>query len=99
LAKPYLKAGCHAKDEVQFVTSDPKEMPVPNPLYLRLHAACAKIAHMSGMGELIDHWENELDEMDVLASDGSSMPLLLTRLTPLCGPGYLSPPSKMQCVA
>jgi hypothetical protein len=80
------------------MTSDPKEMPVPNPSYLRLHAACAKIAHMSGMGELMDHWENELEETGVLASDGSSMPLLSSRLTALCAPGQLSLSSKVQCV-
>jgi hypothetical protein len=94
-----FKAGSHAKEEVQFMTSDPKEMPVPNPVYLRLHAACAKIAHMSGMGELLEHWENELDKTGVLAADGSSMALLLSRLTPLCAPGHLNASSTVQYVA
>jgi hypothetical protein len=75
---------------VQFNASDPKEMPVPDPRYLCLHAACAKIAHMSGMGELMDHWDNELEETGVLASDGSTTPLLLSRLVALCAPCDLS---------
>jgi hypothetical protein len=80
---PGFKDSALAKDEVQFNTSDPKEMPVPNPRYLRLHAACAKIAYISGVGDLMDQWDYEIDNMDVLASDGSSMPLLLSRLGPL----------------
>lgn len=55
-------------------------MPVPESSFLRFHAACAKIAHMSGIGELMDQWDSEIDDLDVLASDGSSVTLLASRL-------------------
>ncbi|KAG8832780.1 hypothetical protein FRC17_000653 [Serendipita sp. 399] len=63
-------------DKVHFISPDPVKLPVPNPLYLRLHAACAKIARMSGAGEVIDVLEREIDETPVLAKDGSSVHLL-----------------------
>ncbi|KAG8812506.1 hypothetical protein FRC17_002006 [Serendipita sp. 399] len=68
------------KSEVEFTTPNAEIMPLPNPAYLRLHAACTKIAYMSGAGEIIHKLEREIEDMDVLASDGSSVNYLQYRL-------------------
>lgn len=40
--------------------------------YLFLHAACAKVAHYSGVGGYIEKILRGIEEMDVLADDGGS---------------------------
>jgi len=42
---------CEEKDRITKLTSTSTDMPVPNPDYLGLHAACCRVAHMSGAGE------------------------------------------------
>jgi len=49
-----------------------EHVPLPSPLYLKIHAAFAKVAHLSGAADFIDRVYEDLEEMDVLASDGSS---------------------------
>ena len=61
---------------VKFATEDPENLPLPSPEYLKIHAACAKIAHMSGAGEYIDQISRELEETNVLSEDGASAELL-----------------------
>lgn len=73
----------HVREEVKWTTSDPANLPLPDPAHLRLHATCAKIAHMSGISELMDNWDDEVETMGVLATDGSSMGLLASRLAAL----------------
>ncbi|KAG8816345.1 hypothetical protein FRC17_000360 [Serendipita sp. 399] len=68
------------KSEVEFMAPNAETMPLPNPAYLRLHAACAKIAYMSGAGEIIHNLEREIVDMGVLAADGSSVDYLQYRL-------------------
>jgi hypothetical protein len=46
--------------------------PLPDPRYLRVHAACAKVAHLSGAGEYIDATFRDTEGIRVLATDGSS---------------------------
>ena len=48
-----------------------------------LHAACARVAHMSGAAEAFDKVERDLEDTLVLAVDGSSAHLLDHLLTPL----------------
>jgi len=55
----------------------------PHPRLLGLHAACARVAHMSGAAEAIDKVERDLEDTTVLAKDGSSAHLLEYRLAPL----------------
>jgi hypothetical protein len=62
--------------EVVFQSSDPG-LPVPNPRYLELHAAAAKVAHLSGAVEKI---LRDIEEMKVLSEDGSSAELLVAEL-------------------
>ena len=47
-------------------------LPLPDPRYLALHAACAKIAHLSGAGAYIDAFDRDMETTQVLAKDGSS---------------------------
>jgi hypothetical protein len=57
-------------------TTDEKDLPLPDRRYLALHAACAKVAHLSGAGECIDMVYRDVDTTLVLAKDGSSASLL-----------------------
>ena len=54
----------------------------PDPLLLGLHAACARVAHMSGAAEFFDQIERDAEDTRVLAFDGSSAPLLSNLLSP-----------------
>lgn len=51
-------------------------IPVPDPRYLALHATCAKVIHRSGMAEILNKILEDLEQTDVLASDGSSANIL-----------------------
>ena len=55
-------------------------LPPPDPRYLKLHAACAKVAHLSGAGEYIDNVLRDTETTRVLAKDGSSADLLNFKL-------------------
>ena len=60
------------KEVVKFSTDDPDDLPVPSRDYLALHAACAKVAHLSAAAEYIDFVTREIEETLVLSSDGAS---------------------------
>jgi len=45
-----------------------------------LHAACAKVAHLSGAGEHIDELDRDMDDLGVLAFDGGSSAVLVHAL-------------------
>jgi hypothetical protein len=52
---------------------------LPDPRYLKLHAACCRVAHMSGAAgylddDFTDDWDEE--ETKVLAEDGSGAKFL-----------------------
>ncbi|KDQ09219.1 hypothetical protein BOTBODRAFT_138059, partial [Botryobasidium botryosum FD-172 SS1] len=57
---------------VTFVSTDPADLPLPDPRYLALHAACARAAHFLGAGAHIGHVLHNLEKARVLAQDGSS---------------------------
>ena len=57
-------------------TSNHGDAQLPNPKLLTLHAACARVVRMSGAAEAIDKLECDVEEMRVLAFDGSSSHLL-----------------------
>lgn len=56
-------------------------IPAPDSRYLRLHAACAKVAHLSGAAEHIENILRDMEATRVLAKDGSSSDLLDFRLS------------------
>jgi hypothetical protein len=55
-------------------------LPLPNPDYLRLHAAVYRVAHLSGAAGDLDREDRESERRGVLARDGSSAALLASRL-------------------
>ncbi|KEP47309.1 hypothetical protein V565_160520 [Rhizoctonia solani 123E] len=60
---------------VHFTTSTP-DLPLPNPRYLALHAACARVVHLSGASEAISSIIRKMEQTPVLSEDGSSAELL-----------------------
>ncbi|KAG8894860.1 hypothetical protein FRB99_000947 [Tulasnella sp. 403] len=61
---------------VEFTTPDTATLPLPDPRYLALHAACAQVAHASGAAKYIDELLRDVEDRTVLAEDGSSVQLL-----------------------
>ncbi|KAJ7576913.1 hypothetical protein C8J56DRAFT_375615 [Mycena floridula] len=61
---------------VTFISPNSKSLPLPSPKYLRLHAACAKVAHLSGVGECINNIFRDMEGLSVLANDGASIEVL-----------------------
>ena len=59
-----------------FTTPNPATLPVPSPELLALHAACAKVAHLSGAGEYIDKIDRDIEDLGVLSYDGASSNIL-----------------------
>ncbi|KAG2008082.1 hypothetical protein CC2G_013552 [Coprinopsis cinerea AmutBmut pab1-1] len=66
---------------VRFESSDPERLPLPNPRCLEIHAACAKVAHLSGAAEYLENVLRDYEETRVLAEDGTSAELLSHLLT------------------
>ncbi|KAF9220142.1 hypothetical protein BS17DRAFT_739680 [Gyrodon lividus] len=77
LALPY------ARTTVTFTSSDLEKLPLPSPEYLQIHAACAKVAHLSGAGDYIDKILRDLEDIQVLSEDGASADVLEHALLPL----------------
>ncbi|KDN45802.1 hypothetical protein RSAG8_04635, partial [Rhizoctonia solani AG-8 WAC10335] len=50
---------------------------MPDPELIAIHAACAQVVHQSGMAEYIDRILQDLEEIPVLAEDGSSNALMI----------------------
>jgi hypothetical protein len=63
-------------DQVVFTTPDPVKLPLPSPDLLALHATCAQVAHLSGAREYLDRIIEEMEELGVLAQDGTSSEVL-----------------------
>ncbi|KAG9018580.1 hypothetical protein FRB90_011302 [Tulasnella sp. 427] len=61
--------------QVTLTSTDPS-IPLPNPHYLKIHAACAKVAVRSGVGEYLEAVLEEEEERPVLRSDGGSADVL-----------------------
>ena len=77
-------------ETVTFTTPNPETLPVPNPDYLNIHAACARIAHLSGAGEYIDKIMRDIEDTPVLAKDGGSANLLEFALNSVLGQEILA---------
>ncbi|RDB20369.1 hypothetical protein Hypma_012576 [Hypsizygus marmoreus] len=72
---------------VTFSTPDPEHLPLPSADLLALHAACAKVAHLSGAAEYLDDFDRHLETSKVLAFDGGSAEVLRYAITRLAGEG------------
>ncbi|KAF8591402.1 hypothetical protein K439DRAFT_892791 [Ramaria rubella] len=57
-----------------------QDAPLPDPRYIAIHAACAKVLHASGTAKVVDQYLKDYDEVKVLAEDGSSAQFLDTAL-------------------
>jgi hypothetical protein len=55
---------------------------LPNPDYLGIHAACCRVAHLSGAAEHMDKILEDLEDTRVLSNDGSSAHVLSFALQP-----------------
>ncbi|KAK0194124.1 hypothetical protein F5146DRAFT_1101836 [Armillaria mellea] len=58
--------------EATFTTPDNEDLPVPSEALLALHAACAKVARISGAAEYIDEVDRDVENLGVLAHNGGS---------------------------
>ena len=61
---------------VTFTTPDPIRFPVPSPVYFAIHAACAKVAHLSGAAACIDQFYRDMDDSTTLDPNGASANIL-----------------------
>jgi hypothetical protein len=59
------------------------KLPVPSQAYLELHAACCRVANLSGAGEYIDTILRDMEDIQVLSQDGTSAEALQYALWPL----------------
>jgi len=55
-------------------------IPLPSRRYLELHAACCRIAHLSGAGQYIDKHLRDMESKQVLSGDGRDAELFHTAL-------------------
>lgn len=55
-----LPHGLQHGHEVTFKSADPR-LPLPNPDYLAIHAACARVSHLSGASALFAELEQDLE--------------------------------------
>ena len=63
-------------EKITLTSPDPINLPIPSPELIALHAACARVAHLSGAGAYIDELDQDADDLDVLACDGGSSDVL-----------------------
>ncbi|OBZ65317.1 hypothetical protein A0H81_14724 [Grifola frondosa] len=75
-----LPLGIDPDDPVIELTTTDADLPLPDPDLLRLHATCAKVAHLSGVGEIIDALLRDIEDLKTLANDGSSADVLTAAL-------------------
>jgi hypothetical protein len=73
-AQPWILYG--HPEFVTFTTPDQDKLPVPSPTYLAIHAACAKVAHLSGAAECIAKLHRDMEECMTLHPDGASASML-----------------------
>lgn len=71
LAPKYDHQFLRVPKEVQFIAH--YGLPLPSPRYLGIHAACCRIAWLSGAAEYLDTILRDMDDLKVLAEDGSSV--------------------------
>ncbi|KAF8968106.1 hypothetical protein BDZ97DRAFT_1800895 [Flammula alnicola] len=58
--------------KIQLTTPDPRQYPLPDPRYLAVHAACARVAHLSGAAGPINDSLHDIENIQNLANNGSS---------------------------
>ncbi|RDX41752.1 hypothetical protein OH76DRAFT_1302753, partial [Lentinus brumalis] len=71
---PRVQQVAHFPQEVQFVTHH--NLALPDAKYLRIHAACCRIAHLSGAAEYLDDIHRRMERDPVLLEGGESADVL-----------------------
>ncbi|PBK95504.1 hypothetical protein ARMGADRAFT_1164063 [Armillaria gallica] len=71
-----LNAEYGLPDRVTLKDATGGKIPLPAVVYFQLHDVCAKIAHLSGAGEVVEQLFRDLEDVQVLAEDGGSHYLL-----------------------
>lgn len=61
-------------------SSTTTNLELPDPKYLKLHAAVCRVAHMSGAAGYLDLYDRDVEQTGVLARDGSSADVLVSQL-------------------
>jgi hypothetical protein len=54
---------------VKLASSDAEKYPLPSRQYLEIHAACAKVAHLSGAGKYLDRMYQAMEDAEDLSDD------------------------------
>lgn len=72
-------------DSATFDDESNKGLPLPNPQYLAIHAAFAKVFYATGAGEYIEQVWRDAEDIGVLSADGSSDLAVLLSSLPLHG--------------
>ncbi|KAI1786072.1 hypothetical protein LXA43DRAFT_1185413, partial [Ganoderma leucocontextum] len=72
-----LPYGLVAGQEVTFQSTNPR-LPLPNREYLRIHAACCRVAHLSGAAGLFNELEKDMDSDPGPTTQVSLFPLAET---------------------
>ncbi|EJD42541.1 hypothetical protein AURDEDRAFT_185961 [Auricularia subglabra TFB-10046 SS5] len=70
----------HPGTTVRFQDHSGRALGLPDRRLLALHAACARVVHMSGAAEFFERWEDDDDQPPFLLPDGSSADRLVQRL-------------------
>ena len=71
-------------EKITLMSLDPATLPIPSPELIASHAACAKVAHLSGASAYIDRLDQDADDLDVLACDGGSSDVLTHMIFRTC---------------
>ena len=53
-----------------------RHLTLPNPKYLRIRAACCRVADLSGAAEYLEEVDRDKERIAVLANDGTSADIL-----------------------
>lgn len=71
MPRPYMRLSNGSREvDVEFPTLEESNVEPPNPAYLKVHAAFAKILHLSGAAEYIESVERDVEMEDTLRPDG-----------------------------
>jgi hypothetical protein len=81
VARPFL-FDPRWKSIVTFTTPDPVKLPVPSRAYFEFHAACCRVANLSGAVRYIDTILREIEDIQELSHDGTSAEALQYALWP-----------------
>ncbi|EJD33068.1 hypothetical protein AURDEDRAFT_117942 [Auricularia subglabra TFB-10046 SS5] len=79
-ASALLSHGLQPGTTVRFQDHSDRGLALPDRRLLALHAACARVVHMSGAAEYFERWEDDDDQPPFLLPDGSSADRLVRRL-------------------